>query len=64
MLSFRWSLGTISLVLGLLTSGYLATACSDAKGKGMRDLDAIQPLQQLFEQDQGKVRLLILLSPT
>ncbi len=63
-MSVRYHLWSKCLGVNLLASAFLGVGCNNGKGETMKDLDTIHPLQQLFEADQGKVRLLILLSPT
>ncbi len=61
---------TLWLVLAVFLSN---TACADTAppagtespdGRAVHDLHSIQALQDRFEQDTGKVRLILLISPT
>ena len=54
----------IALVTSLLVLGCSASLPTDIPSTSLKDLQDIDELRELFNQDDGAIRLVLLLSPT
>jgi hypothetical protein len=65
LLSKRSGVALIILVIALLLGIYLETRPRIAPGqKPLTDIQSVETLRTQFNQDAGKTRLIILVSPT
>ena len=65
LLSKRNSIGLIILIAAILLGTYIETGQKVSSGQGsLTDIQNIETLRAQFNQDIGKTRLILIVSPT